>query len=75
MTPLPNSILGTDVKVIILLQLFNKSKLRNGINTFLEPNGVYYPFNKREAQCSLLNCATLAAVLFTTLIAIANICS
>jgi len=27
-----------DVKVEVLLQLFNKSKLRNGIKTFLEPN-------------------------------------
>jgi len=27
-----------DVKGEVLLQLFNKSKLRNGINTYLEPN-------------------------------------
>jgi len=27
-----------DVKGKVLLQLFSKSKLRNGIKTFLEPN-------------------------------------
>jgi len=26
-----------DVKAIVLLQLFNKNKLRNGTKTFLEP--------------------------------------
>jgi len=37
MTPLPKSTFRMDVKVIVLLQLFNKSKLRNGSKTFLEP--------------------------------------
>jgi len=37
MTPLPKSTFGMKVKVIVLLQLFNKSKLRNGTKTFLEP--------------------------------------
>jgi len=37
MTPLPKSTFGMDVKVMFLLQLFNKSKLRNGTKTFLEP--------------------------------------
>jgi len=34
MTPLPKSTFEIDVKVIALLQLFNKSKLRNGTRTF-----------------------------------------
>jgi len=37
MTLLLKSTFGMDVKVIVLLQLFNKSKLRNGTKTFLEP--------------------------------------
>jgi len=36
MTPLPKSTFGIDVKVIVFLEFFNKSKLRNGIKTFLE---------------------------------------
>jgi len=47
---------GMDVKVIVLLQLINKSKLRNGTKTFLETKifpvyslikkiTVYCPFN------------------------------
>jgi len=36
MTPLLTSTFGMNVKVVVLLQLFNKSKLRNGIKTFLE---------------------------------------
>jgi len=36
MTPLPKSTFGMDVKVNVLFQLFNKSKLRNGTKTFLE---------------------------------------
>jgi len=35
MTPLPTITLKSILKV--LLQLFNKSKLRNGTKTFLEP--------------------------------------
>jgi len=42
MTALPKSTFGMDVKVIILLQLFDKSKLRNGTKTFLEPNFFLY---------------------------------
>jgi len=30
------STFGMDVKVIVLLQLFNKSKLKNGTKAFLE---------------------------------------
>jgi len=37
MTPLSKRILGVDVKGEVLLQLINKSKLRNGTKTFLEP--------------------------------------
>jgi len=38
MTPLPKEYyFGMDVKGKVLLQLFNKSKLRNGTKTFLEP--------------------------------------
>jgi len=29
---------GMDVKGEVLLKLFNKSKIRNGTKTFLEPN-------------------------------------
>jgi len=36
MTPLRT--FGMDVKDEVLLQLLNKSKLRNGTKTFLEPN-------------------------------------
>jgi len=35
MTTLPLSTLGMDVKVVVLLQLFNKSMLRNEIKMFL----------------------------------------
>jgi len=37
MTPLPKCILGMDVKTKVFLQLFNKSKLRNGTKTLLKP--------------------------------------
>jgi len=38
MIPFPKSTLEwIDVKGKVLLQLFNKSKLRNGTKTFLEP--------------------------------------
>jgi len=36
MTPLSKEDFGMDIKGEVLLQLFNKSKLRNGIKTFLE---------------------------------------
>jgi len=39
MSLLPKSTFVMDVKVVIL-QLFNKSKLRNGFKTFLEPKFV-----------------------------------
>jgi len=37
MTPLSQEDFGMDVKGKVLLQLFNKSKLRNGTKTVLEP--------------------------------------
>jgi len=38
MTPFPKRTLEWKLKVKVLLQLFNKSKLRNGTKTFLQPN-------------------------------------
>jgi len=37
MNPLRKSTFGMDTKGKVLLQLFNKSKLRNGAKMFLEP--------------------------------------
>jgi len=53
-----------DVKVIVLLQLFNKSKLRNGTETFLEhiffsicsqvyKIRVYCPFNYKHIKSGI----------------------
>jgi len=39
-----------DVKVKVLLQLFNKSKLRNGTKTFLEPKVLLQLFNKSKLR-------------------------
>jgi len=41
-----------DVKGEVLLQLFNKSKLRNRTKTFLEPNILFIvKFKKLEFKC------------------------
>jgi len=54
MTPLPNNIFGIDVMGIVFLQLFNKSKLRNGTKTFLESKffSVYGHIKKIRLYCS-----------------------
>jgi len=41
MTPLPKRTLEWMLKVEVLLQLFNKSKLRNGTKRFLEPKFLF----------------------------------
>jgi len=52
-----------DVKGKVLLQLFNKSKLRNGIKTFLEPEFSLFIFKFKKigfstpkAECIAFQC-------------------
>jgi len=54
MTPFPKCTFEMDVKVIVLLQLFNKSKLSSGIKTLLVPK--FYPFIVKLTKLGLLPC-------------------
>jgi len=52
---LPKSTFGMDVKVIVLLQLFNKSKLSNGTNIFLELNSFLFVIKFKKLRFTALS--------------------
>jgi len=54
MTPLSSSTVGMDVKVIVLLQLFNKSKFRNETKTFLRAKIFLYIVKFKKLRFTVL---------------------